>query len=834
MPPADYVRDVTGLEAIAVKAPNNDLTGARRSGSFTCPVTFNPLDSRLIGDTCSWVRRLCVTCSISKTTGKTRIRVQSNGLPDHSYWIESTNPMEQNIDFEVDFDSPLINATLNMTSPRVVVSSTSDVDTTLCSGASTRDNQVPEQNNFQHMGDAPADSSNDFSGVSISGLPIRAALTKNSHPSSVTLMQDAHYPVHGLEVQIDSCLLHGTQNYEKEGVDALSYTTASPCLFGKRARRGYQHPCDTSTGCESVAAEISNSFSASLGSASNTTVIGIAKDGHLIYGPTLLVLDNKKNLGADSCNGIIFDGGKGDGVLRSYAYVATTTFPYLVGCFGPASYPSVAPTCTTNPPPLPYVPWKDLYTIPPLPIESASNPSDLLPSEITMLVDSSGESSEGKACSDLKAMLYGDGVSIIDEQVYLPYRDHDIFFPTPFEVLPTVLSVSLAVNPAGTADISNVLASYFSIGVYSVTTNKLTVRVTPVAGFVADKRMLQVHYKVQAARLGACTLRGATEHLRTGQMQHFQHLTMLVNVPVVTLTSAVSCSAGTGKYVGASATITAGAQFQDFINATLHLNTSSSHLNLPVITGNGFSDSLYVAMTGNCTLRWIVLEGGRGGRGGAARVEAGATLTIDHVIFRHNLSPSHGGGLFVQRAAVAVVSHSLFHSNEAKIVYVGMAAGGGVHNRGMLTMMDSTFDSNKAISTTSQASGGALYNVGQASGEGILLVKNEAQGNMVGEGGGVSTYRNGTLLTMSNCTFIANKATHSGGAAFVQGMIQMNSIVFENNTAVIGPTLRVTPDAPQPDMNDISVHNNVCESEYAGSDGYGEYLQPDNFRVGPW
>ena len=106
---------------------------------------------------------------------------------------------------------------------------------------------------------------------------------------------------------------------------------------------------------------------------------------------------------------------------------------------------------------------------------------------------------------------------------------------------------------------------------------------------------------------------------------------------------------------------------------------------------------------------------------------------------------------------------------------------------------------------------------------------------VVGEGGAVSTYRNGTLLEVDNCIFVNNSATHGGGAAFAQGMIKMKDCVFTSNIAgLVGPTLRVSPDAPQPSMNNISVHNNVCESEYMANEGYGEFLKPDNFRRGCW
>ena len=32
----------------------------------------------------------------------------------------------------------------------------------------------------------------------------------------------------------------------------------------------------------------------------------------------------------------------------SYAYIATDTFPYFVGCWGPGAINSMAPSCTSN------------------------------------------------------------------------------------------------------------------------------------------------------------------------------------------------------------------------------------------------------------------------------------------------------------------------------------------------------------------------------------------------------------------------------------------------------------------------------------------------------
>lgn len=59
-------------------------------------------------------------------------------------------------------------------------------------------------------------------------------------------------------------------------------------------------------------------------------VLGLARDGHMIVGPynangELWACDEH-----DFCNGTFLADG-------SYVYVMTTTFPYVVGCWGPGT-----------------------------------------------------------------------------------------------------------------------------------------------------------------------------------------------------------------------------------------------------------------------------------------------------------------------------------------------------------------------------------------------------------------------------------------------------------------------------------------------------------------
>lgn len=72
-------------------------------------------------------------------------------------------------------------------------------------------------------------------------------------------------------------------------------------------------------------------------------VVGIAKDGHVIFGPynengELWSCDD-----VDFCNGFFLSD-------TSYAYASTTFYPYTVGCWGPANgqLGEFTPSCTTN------------------------------------------------------------------------------------------------------------------------------------------------------------------------------------------------------------------------------------------------------------------------------------------------------------------------------------------------------------------------------------------------------------------------------------------------------------------------------------------------------
>ena len=68
--------------------------------------------------------------------------------------------------------------------------------------------------------------------------------------------------------------------------------------------------------------------------------MGIAKDGNIIYGPFDANGNPWSTSDVDVCNGLFING--------QYSYVATTFFPYFLGCWGPGTPRSARPSCTLN------------------------------------------------------------------------------------------------------------------------------------------------------------------------------------------------------------------------------------------------------------------------------------------------------------------------------------------------------------------------------------------------------------------------------------------------------------------------------------------------------
>ncbi|CAF1328433.1 unnamed protein product [Adineta steineri] len=272
--------------ATTISGPVANIT-ATTGVTVTCSqIGISSCPGSLVNGICTWQRKLAVTCINGSTV---RIRVQSNALPGRCANVPSyASIQEQNIDFEVNF-----NPTVSVKSQTYSPSTQSALDAIVCSISNQQ--YAPSGSNLTTYSSATTLTT--LAGMSIDNVPILNVNSAND--------VDPFYPPAGYTAEsVDSCLAH------PQVAGIYHYHMASGCAVSPPT-------------------------------AKKLTVIGIAKDGHVIYGP-YLASGNLVTSGIDICNGMFYDS------IGNYAYFATTKFPYITGCFGPGNYPSFGPSCTTN------------------------------------------------------------------------------------------------------------------------------------------------------------------------------------------------------------------------------------------------------------------------------------------------------------------------------------------------------------------------------------------------------------------------------------------------------------------------------------------------------
>lgn len=132
---------------------------------------------------------------------------------------------------------------------------------------------------------------------------------------------------------LDNCLSHASPNGQ------LHYHSLSPCIKASGSTTVKPTLCKDNTNCvddEAVFMRGGWTDTSNYGG-----VFGIARDGHVIYGP---YNSDGETWGCDDhdvCNGFYLEDG-------SYGYASTTTFPYIVGCWGPGPAQTYGTTCTSN------------------------------------------------------------------------------------------------------------------------------------------------------------------------------------------------------------------------------------------------------------------------------------------------------------------------------------------------------------------------------------------------------------------------------------------------------------------------------------------------------
>lgn len=308
--------------ALAAKFSSTITTGpvanitATTGTTVTCSqLTGVACPGSIVNGVCTWQRKLAISC---KNEAVVRIRVQSNGLPGRCASVPSTVSFkETEIDFEVNFN-PAVSADTPYQSP----TTQTELNSIVCNMSSQT--KVPSSSSY--VAYSSSNNLRGVAGVAIDGIAILNVNSANQ--------VDPFYPSGGYTAEsVDSCLSHPT------GTGLYHYHISSGCIVSPPT--GTIKSCNMNTACKNRIANYSvESYPTS---AKTLTVIGIAKDGHIIYGPYTSAGVQVES-GFDICNGMFHDS------IGNYGYFATSTYPYITGCFGPGNYPSFTPTCTTNGP----------------------------------------------------------------------------------------------------------------------------------------------------------------------------------------------------------------------------------------------------------------------------------------------------------------------------------------------------------------------------------------------------------------------------------------------------------------------------------------------------
>ena len=171
--------------------------------------------------------------------------------------------------------------------------------------------------------------------------------------------------------------------------------------------------------------------------------------------------------------------------------------------------------------------------------------------------------------------------------------------------------------------------------------------------------------------------------------------------------------------------------------------------------------------------------------GGGIYVEGtGTQLVVDASTISHN-SSTQGGGISVDSTGsrAQIENGSIVSSNT--VTGTGTVLGGGINNRGTLTISNSTVMDNWVTSPDELAFGGGIYNSGS-----LVVIKSTVSGNTASGfptswGGGIY---NDATLQMTSSTLSGNVASgadygYGGGIGSDNGTIDITSSTFTDNSA---------------------------------------------------
>jgi hypothetical protein len=224
----------------------------------------------------------------------------------------------------------------------------------------------------------------------------------------------------------------------------------------------------------------------------------------------------------------------------------------------------------------------------------------------------------------------------------------------------------------------------------------------------------------------------------------------------------------------------------EVINSTISDNSSTLIGVSSFDGGGGISSSGGILTVTNSTIsgNTAVAEGG-GIRNSGTLTVSSSTISGNRVTATRSEIPDEtivigeGGGIFNDNSSTATLTNTIISDNTASI------SGGGVSNRGTLTVTNSTISGEN----TATDEGGGIFNTVGTDQNGVktqgtaTVTSSTISGNRANDGGGMSN--EGGMLTVTSSTISDNTANDDAGGIqnSLQGTLTVTNSTISGNTA---------------------------------------------------
>lgn len=223
----------------------------------------------------------------------------------------------------------------------------------------------------------------------------------------------------------------------------------------------------------------------------------------------------------------------------------------------------------------------------------------------------------------------------------------------------------------------------------------------------------------------------------------------------------------------------AAATYQENLTIPFNLTLNGVKATTTIIDGTDTANVFIVGAGISLTLSNLTIEKGLGYSPGGGGVNNSGTLTVKNSAFNVNTALSGGA---ILNTGTATFTNTSFNSN-SPYFFGHSASCGAIDNRSTMTITNSTFYNNYA--NNNSTAGGAICNGGTMTITASTFNTNSSQGNNGGNGGAIYAYA-GTL-SITNSSFYLNSATTGGGAIYNQGgTVQISNTTFGINAATSG------------------------------------------------